>query len=221
MDKKLGTYAVLSLWAISAASALIGFLGVMFIESTGTFSVLLASGIGMFFLLGLYSRIFPDPSIASLSAFCLTAVVLVCVINILDAQGRQVDVTSSYYGLILLIPITLLLLYEFKVDVIASFNKSGISLNHGLTYQGRFGQISLTVFIEDNKGKYLIVLLNNQRVILELIDSQFVSSPLFIESLGRKGVICITYDRLKKLLTLVIKDDLGYVLELVECAKTE
>ena len=220
-EKDLGRYAVIALWFIAGAITLIGFFWGMFGEATGTSSLLLTSGIGVFFLLGLHNWLFPEPTIANLLIFILGGVVIVCLLNILDAQGRRVDVTLEYYGILLLLPIGALIFYEYRTDIMSNFHRTGLTLNNNLSFLGYYNSTALCININDNKGKYLVVTINGQKVILEKLDSEYVSRALFIEAIHQKGIVCLNYDRLKKQLTLIIRDSTGSVLDIVDCAIEE
>lgn len=220
-EKDLGSYAFVALIVLSGASALIGLLGALIFDGVGTESVLLASGIGGLFLLRLHHKIFPKPTIANLLIFILGGIVLICLITISDAQGRTVDVTWAYYGLLLLLPIGALIFYEYRTDIMSNFHRSGLTLNNNLRFLGNYNSTALYININDNKGKYLVVTINEQKVILEKVDSEYVSRAFFIEAINQEGIVCLNYDRLKKQLTLIIKDSTGSVLDIVDCKVEE
>lgn len=217
-DKVFGKQLYIVLASIGAILILIGLIGAANGHETGTYSVILFDGFAILFLLGVYDKLFPEPGIVNLLIFVLSGIFLFCLINILDAIGRQVDVTNSYYGLLLIIPIVLLSFHEFKVDIKSSLQTSGLILNGGLVFRGFLDQEEFLVKIEDNKGKYLIIRLNGQKIILEKSDNEYVSSIIQINTLAKGCVVHISYDKLKKELTLVFKDATGSVLELIDCS---
>lgn len=220
-EKDLGRYAVIALWFIAGGSAAIGILQALIGDTLGMSEFLLASGIGGLFLLGLHNKLFPEPTIANLLIFILGGVVIVCLLNILDAQGRRVDVTLEYYGLLLLLPIGALIFYEYRTDIMSNFHRSGLTLNNNLSFLGYYNSTALCININDNKGKYLVVTINGQKVILEKSDSEYVSRALFLEAIHQEGIVCLNYDRLKKQLTLIIRDSTGSVLDIVDCTIEE